>query len=342
MADALFFKKHGPYALGRLAEIASADLTDDKGADVEIEDVAALNKAESGHLTFLDNVKYREELAASNASACILRPDMVEHLPEGMIGLLSGSPYKAFALIAQTFYPQEPSKGHIDKAAHIASGAVIGDNVTVEAGAVIESGAEVDKDSIVEAGAVIKEHVKIGAHCRIGANAVISHAVIGNHVNIYRGCCIGQDGFGFAMDADGFTKVPQLGKVIIEDHAEIGANTTIDRGSMQDTVIGAGTWLDNLVQIGHNVKMGRNCVMVAQSGISGSTTLGDFVVVAGQVGIAGHLNIGSGARIAAKSGVMRDIGPGEEHMGYPSVPIKSFMRQIATLNKMIKRDKSKD
>ena len=161
--------------------------------------------------------------------------------------------------------------------------------------------------------------------------------MIGDHVSIYRGAMIGQDGFGFAIDPAGFVKVPQLGRVIIEDHVEIGANTTIDRGAGPDTVIGQGTWIDNLVQIGHNVQIGRGCVIVAQVGISGSTRIDDFVMIGGQAGVAGHLHIASGARIGAQSGVMRNIPAGEQQMGSPSIPTKQFMRQTATLNKLTKK-----
>ena len=154
---------------------------------------------------------------------------------------------------------------------------------------------------------------------------------------VYTLARIGQDGFGFAIDPAGFVKVPQLGRVIIEDSVEIGANTTIDRGAGPDTVIGQGTWIDNLVQIGHNVKIGKGCVIVSQAGISGSTIIDDFVMIGGQAGIAGHLHVGSGAKVAAQSGIMRNIPAGEEQMGYPALPMKQFMRQIATLNRLSKK-----
>jgi UDP-3-O-[3-hydroxymyristoyl] glucosamine N-acyltransferase len=236
--------------------------------------------------------------------------------------LVSPHPYKSYALAAQYFYPFEKPDPLVSPHA------VVGEGVKIGAG------------TSIEAGVVIGKNVEIGEDCHIGANAVISHAVIGDNVRIYPGVCIGQDGFGFAIDPAGHVKVPQLGRVIIGDSVEIGANTTIDRGAGPDTEIGSGTWLDNLVQIGHNVKMGRGCVMVAQSGISGSTVLEDYVVIAGQVGIAGHLRIGMGAQIAAKSGLMKDVAPRSEMMGYPAVPIKQFMRQIATLNRLIKPKKN--
>ena len=181
---------------------------------------------------------------------------------------------------------------------------------------------------------MIGEGVVLGADCRIGAHASLSHALLGARVYIYPGARIGQEGFGFAPTDAGFVSVPQLGRVIIEDDVEVGANTTIDRGSAQDTVIGAGSRLDNLVQIGHNVRLGRCCVIVAQVGISGSTVLDDFVMVAGQAGFTGHLHIGRRARIGAQAGVMADVPAGAEVVGSPAMPVREFFRQVATLRRL--------
>jgi UDP-3-O-[3-hydroxymyristoyl] glucosamine N-acyltransferase len=186
---------------------------------------------------------------------------------------------------------------------------------------------------------VIGRNVQIGEHVRVGASATVSHAHIGDHSRLYTGVRIGQDGFGFAIDPRGHVKVPQLGRVIIEGHVEIGANTCIDRGAGPDTVIGQGTWIDNLVQIGHNVRIGRGCIIVSQVGIAGSTVLEDFVAIGGQGGISGHLHIGQGARIAAGSGVIKDIPAGEEQMGYPAQPIRDFMKQVAFMKRLIKKNK---
>ena len=171
-------------------------------------------------------------------------------------------------------------------------------------------------------------------HCRIGAQVTVSHAIIGNRVVLFPGARIGQDGFGFAMGKDGFLSVPQLGRVLIGDGAEIGANATIDRGSAQDTVIGPGVHIDNLVQIGHNVNIGAYSVIVAQAGMSGSTTIGPQVMIAAQAGLTGHLNIGRGARIGAQSGVMTDVGAGEEVLGAPAQNAKAFFREVVTLRKL--------
>jgi UDP-3-O-[3-hydroxymyristoyl] glucosamine N-acyltransferase len=216
--------------------------------------------------------------------------------------------------------------------------AALGEGCRVEPGAVIGAGARIGARCHVGPGVAIGGGVVLGDDCIVGANASVSHAVVGNRVMLYPGVRIGQDGFGFAMGPQGHVKVPQLGRVIIGDDVEIGANSTIDRGAGPDTVIGEGCMIDNLVQIGHNVQLGRGCVIVAQVGISGSTRLGDFVAVGGQVGIAGHLKIGSGVRIAAQSGVMRDIGAGETVGGSPAQPMAEWLRQSAMLSKMARRE----
>lgn len=341
MPDPRFFSKPQEITIGEIAEITSIENASDIDAGLSLSDVAPLDQAGSSDLSFLDNIKYKDALTKTKAAACLVHPEHAALVPSETVAIISKTPYKAYALIAQHLYPQPSSTGVISDRAHIHENAVLGDNVTVEAGAIIEDGAEIGPHSFIESNAVIKRNVKIGEHCRIGANATISHALLGDYVSIYTGCRIGQDGFGFAIDPAGFVKVPQLGRVIIEDHVEIGANTTIDRGAGPDTVIGQGTWIDNLVQIGHNVKIGRGCVIVSQVGISGSTVLDDFVMMGGQAGVAGHLHLGKGVRVAAQSGIMRNVPAGAEIMGSPAMPIKEHMRQITLLKRMVKsKDKS--
>lgn len=336
MADPRFFRCTGPHTLGHLAGLAGAEIVRGS-ADLVLEDVDSLDRAGPRQISFLDNVKYRDAFKVSKAAACIVAPEMVDLAPEGMALLASKSPYKSYALIAQAFYPEPWPETRLANTAMVHPGARLGQGCVIEDGVVIGEGAEIGDGSWIEANAVIGPKVIIGTRCRIGANASVSHAHIGDGSRLYPGVRVGQDGFGFAIDPAGYVKVPQLGRVIIGDHVEIGANTCIDRGAGPDTVIGDGTWIDNLVQIGHNVKIGKSCVIVSQVGISGSTVLEDYVVLAGQVGIAGHLRIGMGAKVAAQSGVMRDIPAGEEMMGYPALPLRQFMRQIATLSRLTKK-----
>ncbi|HTK85318.1 MAG TPA: UDP-3-O-(3-hydroxymyristoyl)glucosamine N-acyltransferase [Patescibacteria group bacterium] len=342
MPDPRFFRREKPKSLGELAALTGAAISQGSDPALLIEDVAPLDQAGAGTISFLDNVKYKDQFAATKAAACIIASPMAEHAPKGISLLLTEYPYKTYARIAQSFYPDFPQKKpatvkannlHVHPDANVGKGCVLEHNVSIAAGAEIGDGCWIG------ANAVVGENVVIGRECRVGANTVISHSLIGDHVRIYPGCCIGQDGFGFAIDPAGHIKVPQLGRVIIEDSVEIGANTTIDRGSGPDTVVGQGTWIDNLVQIGHNVKIGKGCVIVSQVGISGSTVVEDYVMMAGQAGIAGHLHIGKGARIGAKAGVMRDVPAGEQQLGSPAIPARQFMRQVAAISRLVEKDR---
>jgi UDP-3-O-[3-hydroxymyristoyl] glucosamine N-acyltransferase len=340
MPDHNFHKRSAALTLEQIIRLTGAELSKGSDPSVQIKDVAPLETAGSGDLTFLDNVKYKDQFARTKAAACIVRPELAALAPKGIHLLLSAVPYKAYALAAQAFYPDTMSRAHIASGAVIDSSAQLGEGCVIEEGAVIGAHVKLGKQCHVGANVVIGNHVTIGDHGRIGANAVLSHALIGAHVRIYPGVCIGQDGFGFAPDPKGHVKVPQLGRVMIEDHVEIGANSTVDRGSGPDTVIGQGTWIDNMVQIAHNVKIGRGCMIAAQCGIAGSTVIGDFTAMGGQVGVSGHLVVGKNVRIAAKSGVTRNIPDGEEYMGYPAMPMKQYLRGVALLNRLIKKEKS--
>lgn len=339
MADPRFFEKEQSLTLGEIAALSGAELAEGADPEFEIEDVAPLHMAQSTHLSFLDNIKYKDDFLKTKAGACFASPQMAVHAPEGVVILSTKNPYKSYALAAQAFYPANTPPAQISDAASVHESAKIAQGAVIDAGAVIGENAEIAEGAWIESNAVIGKAVQIGAHTRVGPNVSITHAIVGAHCNIYPGARIGQDGFGFAIDPAGHVKVPQLGRVIIEDHVEVGANTCIDRGAGPDTVIGQGTWIDNLVQIGHNVKIGRGCVIVAHVGISGSAELGDYVVLAGQVGVAGHLKIGTGVRVAAQSGVIKDIPPGQEYFGSPAIPKREQMRQIAALKRLIKKEK---
>jgi UDP-3-O-[3-hydroxymyristoyl] glucosamine N-acyltransferase len=312
------------------------------GAEVQgevarvITGVAALSTAGPGDLSFLDNPRYRAQLPETRAGAVLLSPKDAPAVPAGTTALVTGEPYRAYARAADLLYPPAEPEPGVHPAAVVDEAATLAPGVRVEACAVVGPGAEIGENAWIEAGAVIGPSVVLGAGVRVGAGASVSHAIIGPRSRLYPGARVGQDGFGFAMGAGGHTKVPQLGRVLIGADVEIGANTCIDRGAGPDTVIGDGVWIDNLVQIGHNVVVGRGAVIVAQCGVSGSSRVGDFAALGGQVGVAGHLTIGAGARVAAQSGLMRDVPPGAEVMGSPALPIRRFMRQIATLARMTK------
>ncbi|GAB5388558.1 MAG: UDP-3-O-(3-hydroxymyristoyl)glucosamine N-acyltransferase [Alphaproteobacteria bacterium] len=342
MADPRFFERHGPFTAGQLAEIAGAELF---GAtvdpDLRFDDVAPLTEAQAAHLSFLDNPKYLPDFKASKAGLVLCKPDMVDKAPEGMALLVSEAPYRGYALCAQAFYPVPRPQSFVSTGAHVHDTAELAPGCEIAAGAVIEAGAKLGASVRVAANAVIGPNVEIGDGSEIGACASLSHCVIGERVRIYPGVRIGQDGFGFAFDPRGHVRVPQLGRVIVEDDVEIGANVTIDRGAGPDTVIGAGTMIDNLVQIGHNVKIGRGCVLIAQSGVAGSAEMQDFSVLAAQSGIAGHITIGMGARIGGQSGVMRDVPAGQDMIGSPAMPSREYWRYQTTLKKLVKRARTR-
>jgi len=337
MADPRFFERAGPFSLEQLAKLCGAELSPGADGAASMVDVAPLDTAGAEQISFLDNKKYVESFTRSRAAACLVHPSMAPRAPQGMALLLSSDPYRAYALVAQAFYPALKAVPGIAATAHIDPSAVLGEGVQVEPGAYIGANAEIGAGCRIGPNAVIGSGVVMGLGCVIGACASVSHALLGNRVNIYPGARIGQDGFGFAMGPMGHLKVPQLGRVVIHDEVEIGANATIDRGAGPDTVIGAGSKIDNLVQIGHNVQLGRGCIIVAQVGISGSTRIDDFVAAGGQAGITGHLHIGSGARIAAQSGVMRDIEAGGTVGGSPAVPMTDWLRQSAVLGQLARK-----
>ncbi|MBU6507145.1 MAG: UDP-3-O-(3-hydroxymyristoyl)glucosamine N-acyltransferase [Alphaproteobacteria bacterium] len=337
MADKRFFTVAGPFTAEEIAGRTGATLAGSGNGKLALRDVAPLDAARPDQLSFLDNRKYIDLFRKTGAGACFVHPDLASEAPKGVALLVTPEPYRAYALAAQAFYPEPPPVPGIAPSAVVDATVELGEGCRIEANAVIGDHAKLGRRCLVGPNAVIGAGVVLGDDVRVGSCASISHSLIGNRVRIYPGARLGQDGFGFAPDRNGFVKVPQLGRVIVGDDVEIGANSTVDRGAGPDTVIGPGTMIDNLVQIGHNVQIGRQCVLVSQTGISGSTKLGDFVMIGGQGGLTGHLNIGSGAKIGAQAGVMRDVPAGETVIGAPAIPAREFFRQVAALQRLAKK-----
>jgi UDP-3-O-[3-hydroxymyristoyl] glucosamine N-acyltransferase len=336
-----FFERAGPFSLRAMAEASGASPAGEVDLDVKIKDVRPLDAAGAGDLSFLDNPKYLPLFTQTGATACLVAPKFASQAPAGTAALVTAEPYRGFAKVLALFYPDALKP----KAARNGAGALGGidpsarleDSVTIEPGAVIGPEAAIGSGTTIAAGTVIGYRVYVGRDCYIGPNATLTHTLVGNRVTIHSGASIGQDGFGFAMGRAGHLKVPQIGRVIIQDDVEIGANTTIDRGALRDTVIGEGTKIDNLVQIGHNVVIGRHCIIVAQTGISGSAELGDFVALGGQVGVVGHVKIGAGAQIAGSSNVRGNVPPGVRWGGTPAKPTRLWFRELTILRQLAER-----
>jgi UDP-3-O-[3-hydroxymyristoyl] glucosamine N-acyltransferase len=341
MSDKSFFNISEPMAVQKLAEIGACKVHGD--SSLVITGVAPLDSAKDGDVTFLSNPKYAESLALSKAGACILAEKYIGKAPESMTLLVSENPYASYANIATAFYPIDAVMPGISLSAMVDKSAKIGKNCEISPNVVIEKNVEIGDGTYIAPSVYIGRGVKIGSNCRIGHGATLTHTIIGNDALIHPGVKIGQDGFGFATLNGVHIKVPQLGRVIVGDHVEIGANSCIDRGAGPDTIIGNGTKIDNLVQIGHNVQVGKGCIIVSQVGIAGSTKLGDYVVLGGQVGVAGHLNIGSMVNVAAQSGIAQDVEPKQIIGGSPAVPIKQWHRQtIAVKNLVVKKGQAND
>ena len=332
-----FFGRTGPHPLAVVAQAAGGVALK---IERQIEGLAPLQTAGPNEVSFLDNRRFASALKQTRAGAVIVHPDLQAWVPETTVPILTTDPHVGWAQVAALFHPVPPVCPGIHASAVVADDAVIDPSTEVGPLCVIEAGVEIGARCRIGPGAAIGSGVVIGPDCRIGAHASLSHALLGARVYVYPGARIGQEGFGFAPIKAGFLTAPQLGLVILEDDVEVGANTTIDRGSTRDTVIGASSRLDNLVQIGHNVILGRCCVIVAQAGIAGSTILEDFVQVGGQVAIDGHLRIGHGARIGAQSGVMWDIPADVDVVGSPTQPKRDFFRQVAGLRRMGRKQKS--
>jgi len=340
MADVRFFTRSGPFTLEQIAIEIGATLQAGE-AGKQCADVAPLDAATANDISFFDNPKYKDALATTKAGAVVIAPSAVDLAPEGMALLVTEAPYPAYASAALLFYPHV-SKGaetSISPAAHVDSSAKIGTGVCIDPGAVIGADVEIGDGSSIGSNSVIGRGVMIGRNCAIASNVTLSHTLMGDRVIIHPGARIGQDGFGFAMGPHGHQKIPQLGRVVIQDDVDIGSNTTIDRGSGPDTVIGEGSKIDNQVQLAHNVNLGRGCVIVSQVGISGSAKLGNYVVAGGQVGIAGHLEIGDGAMLAARTGVPSDLEGGRQYGGTPARPMSQWRRELAAVAILAKRKK---
>ena len=325
MPDPRFFDSLPALSVAELAGRVGGEVV--RGGDRQVSAVAPLGSAGPGDVAFMGDRKFAAALGQTRAGCVLIPPAAVEAAPADVAIIVTEEPQAAWARASMALHQPIALSG-IDHAAAAEDGSVL-----FEPGAVIGAGARIGRGTRIGANSVIGPGVQIGRDCVIGSNVSVAFALIGDRVRLMSGARIGEAGFGAARSKAGPVDVPQLGRVILQDGVTVGANSCIDRGAYDDTIVGENTKIDNLVMVAHNCVIGRNCLLAAHTGISGSVTVGDGVIFGGKAGIGDHIHIGEGARVAAGAGVLADIPAGETWSGYPAKPLRQFLRETIWLAK---------
>lgn len=332
-ADTRFFGYAGPHSLTTIATAVDGEFDGDPARSFA--GIASLEAATADEVSFCEAPRYAAALRTTGAGAVLVSHALSGQVPQGCVGITCASPAAAFSRVAELFHPKTRPQARIHPTASVAVDAMIGEGTEIGPMSVIGAGARIGEGCLIGPLVTVGPGVTLGARCVLHSHASISHAICGDGVVLHPGARVGQEGFGFNVTREGrFETAPQLGLVELGSGVEIGANSCVDRGALANTILGEGTRLDNLVQVGHNVRTGRGCIMVAQVGVSGSTVMGDYVSAGGQAGFSGHLSIGSRARIAAQSGVIADLPEGAEVFGTPAVPIREAFRALNVLKRL--------
>ena len=340
MKDAIFTNNNGPFRISEiLKKVLPSQKLQENMEDKIIEGVSTIKNASSKEITYLSNKNYLNGVNGIRAAACLITLDLIDVLPENVVPIVVENPEYTIIDIMNLFYKDldDGIDSQISDSSYIAIDVVLGENTQIKPGTVVKSGVVIGDNTTVDSNTTIGSNVMIGHNVRISSNCTLQNCIIGNNVIIHPGVRIGQDGFGYSLGNTGLKKFPHIGRVIIQDNVEVGSNTTIDRGSLNDTTIGEGTKVDNLVQIAHNVTIGQNCVIAGQVGISGSVSIGNNVMIGGQSGIKQHRKIGDNVQIGGGSGVMNSIPSNQRVAGNPARKLESYLSEIKTISRIARK-----
>ena len=319
-----FFKNTGPYEINYLLNLI--DINNQTFTNEKINDIKDLNSSQKGEITFFHSKKYIDLAKITKASYCLTSENLKSFLPKKCNVIISNKILLHTAIITKTFYPESVTDDYDDSVKDI-NQTEFKDKVKYGKNVLLGKNVKIGSNCLIGHNSIIEKNVSIGNNCSIGSNVIIRNSLIKNNVSILDGSIIGKKGFGFFPNKNSNIRYPQVGAVIIEDNVEIGCGSTIDRGSLSNTIIGKNTYLDNQIHIAHNVKIGENCIIAGQVGFAGSSTIGNNVMIGGQAGVSGHIKIGNNVQIGGGSGVIKNIPDNSKVMGYPAKDFKNFIRE---------------